>query len=102
MGTETGFSGAGLIDLRDAGMVETAKSLRLQLESAQQFAISPGGLNNFQRDPAPGLVLLGLIDRTHPALAQQANDAVAANRGRHLGGNRGGLRPQRRERCVGI
>ena len=30
-GTETGFSGAGLIDLRDAGMVETAKSLRLRL-----------------------------------------------------------------------
>ena len=79
LGTETGFSGAGLIDLRDAGMVETAKSLRLKLESAQQFAIGPGGLNNFQRDPAPGLVLLGLIDRTHPALAQQANNAVPPN-----------------------
>jgi hypothetical protein len=103
LGAEPGFGGAGLIDLSDARMVETAESLRLQLEPAQQFAVGPCGLDDLERDLAAGLVLLSLVDRTHSALAEQANNAVVADGGRHPGcGNCGGLRPRRREGCVGI
>jgi len=103
LGAEPCFSGAGLIDLSDARVVETAESLRLELEAAQQFAIGPGGLDDFERDCAAGLVLLSLVDRTHSALAEQAENAVAADRGRQpVSGNCDGLRPRRREGCVGI
>jgi hypothetical protein len=101
LGAETGFSGASLIDLRDAGMVQSAESLELQFEAAQQFVTGPGGLNHLQCDRASRLVLLGLIDRTHSALAQEAKDAVASDR-RWQPGSGGWPRPERSESCVRI
>ena len=79
---EAGIRAARLVDLRDAGMLQPAKRLRLLLEPAQHLGAGPGGLNHLERDSAPRLVLLGLVDRAHPALAQQAHDAVTPDAGR--------------------
>ena len=68
LNAETRVGAASLVDLRDAGMLQPAQRLRLLLEAAQHLGAGPGGLDHFERDTAPGLVLLGLVDRAHSAL----------------------------------
>jgi hypothetical protein len=78
---EAGFGTARLVNLRDAGMLQTTQRLRLLLEAPQQIGAGPGGLNHLQRDTAPRLILLRLVHGAHAALAQKADNAIAADDG---------------------
>jgi hypothetical protein len=75
---------ASLVDLRDTGVMEAAERLEFLVEAAEEFGAGPGGLDDLQRNSPTRSVLLGLIHRSHPALAQQANNPVAPNVGRKL------------------
>ena len=63
-------------------MLQPAEHLRFLCEAAQQLGAGQSRLDDLERDRAAGLLLLGLVDRAHAALADQTNDAVAADRGR--------------------
>jgi hypothetical protein len=76
---EAGVGTAGLVNLRNAGMVQPAQRLRLLFEAAQQFRAGPGCPNDLEGDVASRLVLLGLVHRAHSTFAQQANDAITTD-----------------------
>ena len=71
---EAGIGGARFVDLRDAGMMQAAQRLGLVLEAPQQLRAGQPGLDRLDRHAAAGLVLLGLVDRPHAPLAEQAEN----------------------------
>jgi hypothetical protein len=60
--------------LSDAGVLEFGERLRFLLESPEELARGVSRLEQLQRDRAARLFLLGLIDNSHTAFAEQAND----------------------------
>ena len=67
-------------------MLQPAERLRFLREAAQQLGAGESRLDDLERDRAARLILLGLVDGAHAAFADQANDAVAADRGRQRRG----------------
>ena len=80
--TEGRFRGAGVVDLRDPRVLQSAKGLRFVLKSTQHLSSGVAGADDLERDSALWMLLLGLVDGSHAALAKQAKDPVAANGGR--------------------
>jgi hypothetical protein len=74
--------GAGVEDLRDAGMVHQRQRLALGVEARDDRARVHALLDDLQRDapPANGLGLLGLVDVAHAARADAPHQAVGADR----------------------
>ena len=70
---------AGLVDLGDAGVVQPAEDLGLVGEALEQRGRGEAGADDLEGDGAARVVLLGLVDGAHAALAEQAQDAVAAD-----------------------
>ena len=62
-GPDAGVGGAGLVDLRDAGVLQPAERLRFLFEAAQQLTADKAGLDDLQGDGAARLLLLGLDTR---------------------------------------
>ena len=75
---------AGLVDLRDAGVVQPAQDLGLVGEALEERGRGEAGADDLEGDSAARAVLLRLVDGAHAALAQQADDGIVgdAHRGR--------------------
>jgi len=89
-GCEADIGGAGLVDLRDAGMLESAERLRFALEPFEHLPAGQASPDDFQRDPTAGGLLLGLVHRPHAAFAKDADDAIASDLLRHVRTDAGG------------
>jgi hypothetical protein len=63
-------------------VLQSAKGLRFVLKATQHLSIGVAGADDLERDSALWMLLLGLVDGSHAALAKQAKDPVAANGGR--------------------
>jgi hypothetical protein len=74
-----GVGGARFEDLRDARVMELAEQDGLLLEAPERLWRCDPGLDHFQGDLAPRVVLERLVHRAHPALADQAEDDVGAD-----------------------
>ena len=68
-----------VVDLRDAGVLQPAQRLRLVLEAAEHLAGGISRADHLQGHGAMRELLLRLVDRAHPALTEQANDAIPPN-----------------------
>src|SRR6266850_4330034 len=68
-----------LIDLRDAGMLQSSQRLGLLLESPQQLFAGTSGLNHLHCNCAPGMLLFRFIDDAHTAFAQNTNYLIVAD-----------------------
>ena len=66
-------------------MLQARQRIGLTLEAAQQFRSRHTRLDDLQRDDAVRLLLFGLVDRAHAALAQQLQNAVGTEGGGILG-----------------
>ncbi len=78
---------ARLVDRGDVGVLEAAEDLRLAVEHAGVEIVDVVPLaHDLERDAAARVLLLGFPDDAHPALAEQPEDAIPADRGRHLPG----------------
>ena len=74
--------GAGVERLRDVGVVHHGERLPLALEAGEHLAGVHPAADHLEGDrAAERLELLGLVDRAHPALAEDADDAVGADAG---------------------
>ena len=60
-------------------MAQPTEDLRLAGEALQQEVRGEAGPEDLEGDGAARVVLLGLVDGPHAALAEQAHDAVAAD-----------------------
>jgi hypothetical protein len=96
---ESGVAGARFVDLGDARVVQTAEGLKLEFKSPESFRTSPSGLDDFEGNVAPWLILLGFVNRAHPAFAEKANDAITADLGRQLRRGAGSGRGFGRREC---
>ena|SRR5215813_4488748 len=76
------FAGfATLVDRGDAWMLKPRENLHFTPEQAHAVGIGSGdGADDFQRDVAAGLILLGEVDGAHAAFADFLEDAVARRR----------------------
>ena len=74
--TDSGVGGAGLENLRDAGMMQARQRVGLALESVQQLRRCDTRLDDFQRDDPVRPLLLDFVHRAHAALAQQLQNTV--------------------------
>ena len=88
--TEAGIGGAGLVDLRDARMLQPAERLRLALEAAQELRVGQAWLDDFQRDDPARVILFRLVDRAHASFADQAQHPVTPDGRRQPSRRRGG------------
>jgi hypothetical protein len=70
--------GAGVEDLRDAWMLEAAEYFHFVLETATHVGIQPPVLDDFERDDARRMLLLGAVDDAHSAFADGFEDAIAS------------------------
>jgi hypothetical protein len=69
---------ADLVNLHDAGVVQPSHRLRLDLEARQLLGAGvAAGQDHLQCDDPIQLRLPGLVDDTHAATAQLAQDLVA-------------------------
>jgi hypothetical protein len=71
----------GVEDLGDVLRLDGTRRARFALETLEEkrLAISLGArANHLDRDAAPGRVVFPLLDGTHPALSNKANDVVFA------------------------
>ena len=77
---DAGVRDAGLVDLRDAGVLQAAEDLRLVLEAPQHRGrgTTPGRIT-LSATRRRGSLLLGLVDGAHAALADEREDAVRAD-----------------------
>ena len=73
-----GIARAGLVDLRDARMVEPAEDVRLLLEAPQQLPRRRAAADRLERDAPAREGLLGFVDDAHAAFADAAQDPVLA------------------------
>ena len=92
---------AGLVDLRDAGVVQPGQDLGLVGEALDQGGGGEPGSDDLEGDGAARVVLLRLVDGTHAALGDQAQNAVVPHpHGRDRGPRRGRrlVGPARRRR----
>jgi hypothetical protein len=71
LGPKACICGAGIVNLRDGGMLQAAKRLRLRACQAR--------LDDFQRDGSAGLILLRFVNGAHSAFADETRDLVAPN-----------------------
>jgi hypothetical protein len=62
-------------------MLQPAECLGLVLEAAEHLGIGISCPDDLERNRSPRTVLLRLVDGAHTALAQQAKNAVPADRG---------------------
>src|SRR5690606_31598942 len=69
---------AGLVDLGDAGVLESSEDVGLVLEASEECGGGPAGADDLEGDGAFGALLLGEVDLAHTALAEGAEDAVVA------------------------
>ena len=75
---------AGLVDGGDVRVLEAAEDLRLAVEHAGVQVVDVVALaHHLEGDAAARVLLLGLPDDAHAALAEQADDLVLADRLRH-------------------
>ena len=99
------LGGAGVERLRDVWVVHDGERLALALEAGQHLAVVHAEADDLERHHAvERLELLGLIDETHAALAEDAQDAIGADVQRvHTGPrSRGGSwHAPRMASCVG-
>jgi len=78
--------GARLVDAGDPRVLQLAEHLRLVAEAPQQPGRHHARADHLQRHAPPRLLLLGLVDDAHPALADDAHDGVAPDAGGQLHG----------------
>jgi hypothetical protein len=85
-----------LVDLGDAGVVQAAEDLRLLVEAPEQRRRDEAGPDHLHGDGAARVVLLRLVDGANAPLADQPQDAVAADvkRRPRRGPGEGGRRPR--------
>ncbi len=92
------FMSARFVDSRDVRMIQPARDLRLALEAGDFVVVARrrregGALQEFQRDPAEELDVVGLPDLAHAPGAQlPREDEFAGVRGRRGGCDLGGKR----------
>ncbi len=83
---------ARVVDLRDPGVPQASEHIHLLLEATQQGPRERTGADDLHRDGTVGKRLRRLVHAPHPALAQQAQDAVRADtlgQGRAIAARRG-------------
>ncbi len=60
-----------LVDAADVGVLEPRQRVRLALEHPHPLLVDElPAADDLDRDPAPGVLLLGFVDHTHPAFAE--------------------------------
>ena len=70
----------GLEDLSDVGVAHQGQDLPLSIEAGHHLLGVHAQLDDLEgHTPADRLLLLGLIDRAHPAFAQNLDEAVVAD-----------------------
>ena len=62
----------------DAGVFELREHMRFFVEVFRERAIRTGGVQNFNRHATAKHAILGEIDGSHAATAQESDDAVAS------------------------
>ena len=75
---------AGLVDLRDAGVVQPAQDLGLVGEALEQGGGGEAGADDLEGDRAARAVLLRLVDGAHAALGNAAQHLVVTETHRDL------------------
>ena len=70
---------AGLVDLRDAGVVQPGQDLGLVGEALEQGGGGQAGADDLEGHRAARVVLLCLVDGAHAAFAEQAEDAIVGD-----------------------
>jgi hypothetical protein len=76
-----GVRGSRLVDLGDAGMLELPQQPRLLVEPAQGVLGGDPRPDDLERDLPFRLLLERLVHRSHPALADEAEDAIGTDVG---------------------
>ena len=74
--------GCGLIDLGNPRMLQSAERQRFQLEPTKELRADPASFDNLERHRTSRVLLFCLVDGSHPAFAEDSNDAVAPHRRR--------------------
>ncbi len=77
------LGGAGLVDLGDSGVVQPAQDPRFQGEPLAEVGGVEVRAHHLQRDRPPRVVLLGLVDGAHTALADPPDDPVTTEERLH-------------------
>ena len=77
--TVVGLGSTRLVDLGDPRMVHQAENLSLPLEAPREVFRDQSRADQLQGDRPFRIVLTGEVDLAHPALGQQAFDAVPAD-----------------------
>ena len=75
---------ARFVDLRDAGVLEAAKQLRLEFKSPQRRLGCDAPLHHLHRYAAAGLLLHGLVHGAHAARADDALQCEGADEVEHF------------------
>jgi hypothetical protein len=70
---------AGLVDLRDAGVLQPAKHFHLELEAAQTVGRQRVGPDDLQGHAPSRPLLLGEVNHAHATSAEHAMDLIRAN-----------------------
>jgi hypothetical protein len=70
---------AGLVDLRNAGVVQPGQDLRLVGEALEEGGGGEAGAYDLEGDRAARAILFRLVDGSHAPLAEQAQNAVPAH-----------------------
>src|SRR5262245_45523915 len=76
---KTSIGRAGVIDARDAGMLQTTQRLRLLFETAQQLRTCEAGLDDLEGDGPAQMILFSFINRAHAAFADKSENPVASD-----------------------
>src|SRR5437867_3855538 len=68
-----------VIDLSDAGMLQSGEGLRFLLKTPKRFGVGHTGLDDLESHRAPRMLLFRFVNSTHPALADQPLNSVLSN-----------------------
>ena len=80
LGPTRSLGSPGLVDLGDSGMLQPAEHLGLPGKAPGQLIRHQAGPDDLERHGSVRLILLGLIDGAHAALAERGDDPVPADR----------------------